>query len=112
LTVDLTTSDDAARFPLVIELGLYRIAMELINNTIKHANAKHIAIRLSLGPENLDLIYLDDGIGLPSSYLLGRGFSNIETRVNVMGGTFDVDKKNAKGFKASVTVPTRIALNS
>ena len=105
LTVDLIVSDETLRLPVATELGLYRITMELLNNTMKHANAKRISITLRADAEKLELTYLDDGIGLKNINGMGRGFSNIETRTSVMGGSFEIDKKNTRGFKATIVVP-------
>ncbi|RJE75049.1 hypothetical protein BGP76_18220 [Reichenbachiella sp. MSK19-1] len=71
------------------ELMLFRVIQELVNNTLKHAHASHIQLRLIQTHQNLHMTYMDDGVGyLPKDTLnfSGLGIKNIESRVNLLGG--------------------------
>jgi signal transduction histidine kinase len=73
------------RFPSSLELSVYRIIKELINNTIKHAQARMINIGLHVLLHSVHLTYSDDGKGLPENWQesfdsLGMGMSNILSR--------------------------------
>jgi len=98
-------ADDSARWPMLIELGLYRVCMELINNTLKHAKASHINIQLINTSEVITLIYSDNGVGLSGASEKGKGFTNIETRVIIMGGVFEIAQNMSKGFSANIKIP-------
>ena len=52
IAVNLNISDAVSRMPEDVEVGLYRVCIELLHNTIKHANAKHADINLEM-TENL-----------------------------------------------------------
>ncbi|MEW6503842.1 MAG: sensor histidine kinase [Chloroflexota bacterium] len=51
------------RLPYEIELSLYRIAQEALNNTIKHANATHASLTISYSPSEIVLEIIDNGLG-------------------------------------------------
>ncbi len=76
------------------ELIFYRIVTELINNTIKHANASNIEIRLEATKQKLLLAYRDNGIGFDLQKAIEKsdhhmGVKNIISRVRTMGGIFN-----------------------
>jgi len=104
IDVKLIIDDDDLRWPQSVELGLYRITMEMINNTLKHAGANNIVIQLLHRGDGIALTYEDNGKGLPTGYTIGGGFNNIETRTTIMGGTFEIDNVPS-GFKARITIP-------
>ncbi|MEL7119932.1 MAG: histidine kinase [Bacteroidota bacterium] len=77
------------RFNHDIEITTYRVIQELINNTLKHAEANTIKIEFNIEHKHLELIYLDDGHGfeINNSLLLknnhkGFGLKSIESRLN------------------------------
>ncbi len=89
-----------------IELGLYRICLELIHNTLKHAAAQHITITLSYedGP-TCTLLYADDGKGMISEHTNGLGLTSIEARTQALEGLFEI--LPGPGFQAKVTIPNK-----
>jgi len=94
------------RFDQVLELGIYRVCQELINNTLKHAKAQKITLQLIKLEDMLHLIYEDDGLGFdPSDYPLGLGIMNIENRVNALGGDVNIDSLPGKGMTTTIEVP-------
>lgn len=80
-------------------LALYRVLSELINNTIRHAEASLVTIRFSTTGRQLDILYRDNGKGLPDSinHKKGMGFHNIESRLNAIGAEFTIEKMSG-GF--------------
>lgn len=91
------------------DLALYRIIQELINNTLKHAEASRIQIQFSILPNQVKISYQDNGKGLaqdkeiqPSS---GLGLKSIESRVNLLNGKMHIDPAQGKGFKFELTLP-------
>jgi len=68
-------------------INLFRISQELINNSLKHSEAKHIRITLSEFDEFISLFYFDDGIGFDKNNVkLGSGIINIKERVEICNG--------------------------
>ena len=77
----------------MIELTLYRIITELINNTIKHAQAQQVRIELFQQANHIRLSYRDDGIGFELDEALEKsdqtlGLKNIISRVRSLKGDF------------------------
>ena len=88
-----------------MNLGLYRICMELMNNTLKHAQADTITIKLEPMGKELRCTYTDNGSGLQGMIEgKGLGFKSIEGRANSLGGTVSITKP-AKGFEAIIGIP-------
>lgn len=73
-------------------INLFRISQELINNSLKHAQAKNIRITLSEFDEFISLFYFDDGIGFDiNTVKLGSGITNIKERVEICNGTITIN---------------------
>jgi signal transduction histidine kinase len=80
------------RFNRELELSLYRITLELINNIIKHSNAKNATIQLIKNDDSITLMVVDDGIGFDSNKIKeGMGLHNIKSRVDVFNGKLTID---------------------
>ncbi len=85
ISVNFETSLKEDRFSSSLELSIYRIIKELINNTIKHARADSIAINLHIVLQSIHLSYSDNGAGFPENWQdnydsMGMGMSNIMSR--------------------------------
>ncbi|MGM8363257.1 ATP-binding protein [Flavobacterium sp. ARAG 55.4] len=73
-------------------INLFRISQELINNSLKHADAKNIRITLSEFDDFISLFYFDDGIGFDlNTVKLGLGIINIKERVEICNGTITIN---------------------
>lgn len=98
-----------AHFPsldLEVELALYRIFMELINNTLKHAEANRITIELSLEEQVISGYYTDNGKGInPENIGSGLGHKSMEGRISSVGGTIAIGSTAQNGFNATLSMP-------
>lgn len=88
------------------QVVIYRICSELINNTLKHAKATDIQIKLS-GENILVLQYSDNGVGFDLERLKtidgkGMGLQNIIERVESINGTYQIQTSKDKGFKIKI----------
>lgn len=85
-------------------LNWYRIIQELINNTLKHAEASLIVIDLKTDKDQVILNYSDNGKGLDegSDTKAGLGIQNIRSRISLMQGSLEIMEK-AKGFEVILT---------
>jgi len=91
-----------------IEHELYRIIQELVNNTLKYAEAKNISIDLLKRDGILVLMYEDDGKGYDiASVLKGNGLNNIEFRVQSVNGTIEFDSMPGAGSRTIVEIPLK-----
>ena len=99
---------DRLEIPYNIEVILYRIISELINNTLKHASAANIEISLIISSGQLDLHYSDDGKGYEPSAIQGKkgtGLSNIHSRIKSLGGKVEIHTKRNRGFFLKTNIP-------
>ena len=90
------------------KIGIYRIAQELINNIIKHANANKVLIILSLTGSSLMLQIEDDGRGFnfeEARYNGSMGLLNIISRVSTLGGSIHVQSVQPHGSCSTIQIP-------
>jgi len=89
------------------ELVLFRIFQETLNNTLKHAGAKHLKIILQYQVDLFNLTLEDDGSGFSAEALEnkgGSGLRNIENRAALIGGTATIDSSPGKGCAIKVVL--------
>jgi|GEM_PF-1939716 len=91
------------------ELMLFRIATELIKNTLTYAQATRIDICFSIEKNKIVFIYTDNGIGFDWQTLkdgkTGLGLMNIQHRVQILKGTIDIDSKIGVGMNTYIEFP-------
>jgi signal transduction histidine kinase/ligand-binding sensor domain-containing protein len=88
------------------EAGLYRITQELINNTLKHANASTIHLSIDRSAGSIQLQYADDGKGFdPYGKTEGYGIDNIHTRIALLDGKIEWDRGAEKSTKVNIVIP-------
>lgn len=98
------------RFDYNQEVILYRVTCELINNTLKHAQASNIYIQLSRHNKIISLSYSDDGKGFEVNEILyktpteGMGLHNIINRLKSIKAIVNVDSEKGKGMRIIVIV--------
>lgn len=88
------------------KLALYRVFLEMINNTIKHAQAKEILIELRVEGRYILATYKDNGIGIhTANFLNGLGTKSMHGRIKALGGQIQIDNIGSPHFKAMITIP-------
>lgn len=94
-----------ARFESKIEIGIYRIAQELINNALKHSRATLILVQIIQEDDRVCLTIQDNGKGFDAGILKtskGAGIANIRSRVESLNGVFDLTSEPEKGTEATI----------
>ena len=108
INVDFEVSNLEGRFDENREVFVYRIIQEATNNIIKHAQAKNVLIQISKFDKELNLVIEDDGKGFEMSdemASLGIGLKSMQSRVEHLKGTFDIDSKKGTGTTITVNIP-------
>jgi len=103
------------RFNPAVEIGLYRIAQEAINNATKHADASRIVVSLNWRGNQLQLRIQDDGCGFDHSFptaVRSQGLHNMRERAKLMDGSFRLLTRLHAGTTVHVCIPTGVATNS
>lgn len=96
-----------------MEIGLYRIAQEALNNAIKHAESDNIKIKLEQTQNRIFLEIEDDGKGFlisnlknkKESFLTQNGIENIQTRTQLLNGEVKIVTNVNAGTKLIVLIP-------
>lgn len=82
---------DEARLSGKLEIMVYRCIHELVNNALKHAQAKHINVQLLQEPDRVSFTVQDDGKGFDQQNIAeGMGLRNIRQRVEAFQGELDI----------------------
>jgi len=94
------------------ELHIYRIIQEILHNTVKHAQAKKLIIKLYADKQTLVMLTADDGKGFDMENQKengsGLGLRNIETRASILHGTIECLSKPGEGTKYIFEFPLNI----
>jgi signal transduction histidine kinase len=100
-------TDENLSLSLDVEVALYFIAQEALNNVLKHAHAKSVNIRIRKRKNDLVLEVEDDGRGFnpQQENLGGIGLRNMKERILMVGGKLRIDSHPGEGTKITVTVP-------
>lgn len=89
-----------------LQLNLYRIVQEQLNNIRKYAEATEILISLAIENQQLRLTITDNGKGFyPNQKTKGIGLENIQDRARLFGGNMDIQSAPGKGCTVVVTIP-------
>ena len=104
--MQFTTNLRNERFDADVEIVVYRVICELINNSLKHSKCSSINMLLRLDDGELLLEYADNGQGFNTQEVMdcGMGLSNIASRVNSLNGTFEITGVKGMGMRATVKV--------
>ena len=86
---------------------LYRIAQEAVGNAIKHGEAKNVVVQLENSQSGKLLRVVDDGIGLPTMHINGKGMGLriMSYRSELIGAKLDVRKRSATGTVVTCLLP-------
>ena len=94
-----------------VDLTLYRCVQESLTNAIRHARAKHVAVRLGEGRgpadesgRRVELTIDDDGCGIATGAPRGFGLTGMQERVEVLGGDFAVGPGESGGTRVHVVI--------
>ena len=90
-----------------VTLAVYRVVQEGLVNTLRHAQAEHVAIEVRANGEQLSVSVRDDGIGLPSNWARPGhfGLRGLAERVERLGGTLRVRNLEPHGTGIAAEIP-------
>ena len=103
IEITFETNVENRRFAYNVEVIMYRVVCELLNNTLRHAEASKISIDLQLQNDILYLEYEDNGMGFDVKLAEsdgGMGLSNMQYRLNSGNGDIKILSERGKGMIA------------
>ena len=104
----LYETQNIQRYDQDFEIKLHNIIQELINNTLKHSEATTASILLVEKDEKLLLSIKDNGKGFDKLQVPkkdGLGINQIDARIHMMKGKFDIKSENNKGTFVTIELP-------
>jgi signal transduction histidine kinase len=92
------------RLPNKIEVTLYRITQELINNIIKHSGATSVDVQLIKTEQDVIFMLEDNGKGLKNASKEGMGLQNIKSRIDIIKGSVNFNSEEI-GTLTTIKIP-------
>jgi len=112
LTVRFEFSGVETRMPPELETALFRVAQETITNIAKHAHADTVLIQILERDDRIAIEIEDDGEGFdpaslppPAARERGLGLLGMRERVELFGGTIEIDSAPGRGTRVAIAVP-------
>jgi two-component system, NarL family, sensor kinase len=109
--VEVEVDVDPVELPSHVEVALYRIAQEALQNVVKHAGATTVLVRLSSGDDGVRLVVSDDGMGFDEDMIADAqqrhscGLVGIRERAELIGASLRLASRPGTGTTVEVTVP-------
>lgn len=99
------------RLDSLVEINLYRITQEAVNNAIKYANSNYVFIKMNHTSQLLSISIEDDGIGFEietsnTKKDKGMGLVFMEERIKYINGRLFINPKKGHGTKITINAPT------
>ncbi|AMA71721.1 histidine kinase [Aneurinibacillus sp. XH2] len=107
----LTLLTPECRLQNSIEVAVFRLIQESLNNTAKHAKARHVEVRLEFKPHVVHFRVLDDGVGFDQAVKAERpqfGIMGMRERVKLLQGKMKITSAPGKGTSVLFSIPLRI----
>jgi signal transduction histidine kinase len=116
LDVSFRINGERADVPDSVALSVYRIVQEALTNTIKHAHARRAHVRIRFGRRFVDVIVLDDGVGIAPGPAngdgtgdgTGHGLAGMRERVALHDGRLEARPSRRGGFLVTARFPVGI----
>jgi PAS domain S-box-containing protein len=99
--------DGEPEVSLEVKEALYRVAQEALHNTVKHARAANVKLKLEERPEGFTLEVSDDGTGFDAQddFPGHLGLKSMRERASRLGGTLEVASEPGQGVSILARVP-------
>lgn len=108
IDVQFTLQGSKSRLDAQHEIMIYRITQELVNNTIRYAQASNISIHLQRFSDSLSIDYSDNGKGFDirqQKETKSLGLSGIRSRVDLLHGKVEFLSSEGNGFNCHIEIP-------
>lgn len=99
------------RLDMKIEVAIYRMVQEIINNILKHAKATKITIQINKSVDSISISIEDNGVGFDVEEKKksgGLGLASIEARAKKVNGTYHIESSVGNGTMSIIEIPLNI----
>ena len=112
MEITLEVSGEERRLPSEVEMLLYRVIQEALNNAWKHAQATEVILIISFDENRVSVTVSDNGTGFDVSETMDTmsqtgklGLIGMQERARLLGGTLDFDSSPGNGTRVQFTMP-------
>ena len=99
------TANEVGVLPAAVEVAAYRIAVEAVNNAVRHSGGTQVDVTLRRRPDALELVIRDDGGGITEERGVGVGIGSMRDRAEELGGTCTVRAAPGGGTQVVAQLP-------
>jgi signal transduction histidine kinase len=97
--------DDVGPLPDDVELALFRVAQECMENVRKHSGSERTILHLHRRNGSVVLSVADEGRGISQSAERGIGLAGMRERIESVGGSLHLDSAPGQGLRVEAAVP-------
>lgn len=112
IKVRVEVTGEERKFPPQVEIALFRVVQEAINNIVKHANAHNVVLSVEFKDSTIGIEVEDDGKGFDveavswqADKAQGLGLLGMKERVTLLGGKFNIESQPDGGTHLTIEVP-------
>jgi signal transduction histidine kinase len=103
-------NEEEKRLPENSEIMIYRVLQEMVNNTLKYAEASKVILEVNYDEDSLSIQYTDNGKGFDVEEKLKSksiGLTSIQSRIDFLGGKLNINSKSSRGTSYFITIPVK-----
>lgn len=111
INFDIQCNDKQKRLNSILEVAIYRVIQEAVTNTIKHAHATNIIVKLEFQAKSVMVTVKDDGVGFEADKIMDApradsyGLLGIQERLDILGGQLSVKSVPGAGTELTAILP-------
>jgi two-component system, NarL family, sensor histidine kinase DegS len=108
VSTELTILGQEKRVDSYVEVAIFRVIQEALNNVEKHAQAGHVRVILEFSSHTVKAVVADDGIGFENVEHIGSesfGLMGMKERLSILDGELAIDSQSGQGTKIKLRVP-------
>ena len=112
LQIDFQAINIEKNLPLNLQVNIYRIVQELLNNAVKHSEANNILVQCSQNGSEFYITVEDNGKGIQETEmnkLKSLGLKNLKNRINFLKGKMEIQSAKDQGTSINIELNTNVA---
>ena len=113
INIEMTFRGKDIRLDSLLEIALFRLVQEALNNVAKHAHAANVRVAFEIRDHEARVMVEDDGVGFILERVLNNrsgvnfGLISMKERIDLLGGTMNIDTKPGSGTRILFTMPVK-----
>jgi signal transduction histidine kinase len=111
MKISMKVSKNFPRLPKNLEVVIFRIVQEGLNNAVRHSKATRVEVHLKYEAESVSITIKDNGVGFEPEQVAGLkrrrsfGLLSMKERITMLGGSFAIESSPREGTQINVTLP-------